>query len=73
MKAHCEAAHGVGPLLREWQVLQMVPVSRATFHRWLRKGEFPSGCRIAQRIVVWRREVVIDWIDRHVQQFEGHE
>lgn len=73
MKTHSDPEHCVGPLLRERQVLQLVPVSRSTFHRWLRKGEFPSGCRLAQRIVVWRREVVLDWIDRHVQRYEGHQ
>jgi len=72
MKSKSDPERSFGPLLREWQVLQMIPVSRATFHRWLRKGEFPAGIRIAQRITVWRLEVVLDWIDRHVPKLEGH-
>lgn len=71
MKAPSDPKHGVAPLLRERQVLQLIPVSRATFHRWLRKGIFPRGYRLTRQIVVWRSEVVLDWIDRHVQPFEG--
>jgi predicted DNA-binding transcriptional regulator AlpA len=71
MKTPSEPKQRGAPLLRERQVLQLIPVSRATFHRWLRKGMFPKGYRLTRQIVVWRLEVVLDWIDRHVQPFEG--
>lgn len=71
MKTPSDPKHGVAPLLRERQVLLLIPVSRATFHRWLRKGFFPKGHRLTRQIVVWRLEVVLDWMDRHVQPFEG--
>lgn len=71
MKTASDPKRGSAPLLRERQVLQLIPVSRATFHRWLRKGMFPMGYRLTPQIVVWRAEVVLDWIDRHVQPFEG--
>jgi prophage regulatory protein len=52
-------------LLRERQVLQLIPVSRATFRRWLRDGKFPAGFKLGGRIAVWRAAVVYDWIDQH--------
>ena len=55
-----------GALLRQWHVLQLVPVSKATLNRWIREGTFPRGNRLSNRIVVWRREVVLDWIHRNL-------
>lgn len=60
MVSHEEPSFGA--LLRERHVLQLVPVSKATFRRWLRSGEFPAGVRLPGRIVVWRRDVVQEWI-----------
>jgi len=34
-------------LLRERQVLELIPVSRATFRRWVRDGKFPRGFRMS--------------------------
>jgi prophage regulatory protein len=53
-----------GALLRLWHVLRLVPVSRATLYRWIRAEKFPQGKHLSNRIVVWRREDVQDWIDR---------
>jgi prophage regulatory protein len=44
--------------------LRLVPVSRATLYRWIRAEKFPQGKHLSNRIVVWRREDVQDWIDR---------
>lgn len=52
-------------LLRERHVLQLIPVSRATFRRWLRDGKFPAGFKLYGRIAVWRAAVVYTWIDEH--------
>ena len=53
------------PLLREWQVREMVPVSRSTFRRLIAEGRFPAGIRISARIRVWRLSVVQAWIKAH--------
>lgn len=54
-----------GALLRERQILQLIPVSRATFRRWLRSGMFPPGFRLCGQITVWRAQIVQAWIDEH--------
>ncbi|RQP23336.1 helix-turn-helix transcriptional regulator [Piscinibacter terrae] len=59
-----EAKWPSNALLRERQVLQLIPVSRATFRRWLRDGRFPSGFRLCGRIAVWRAADVYAWIDQ---------
>lgn len=58
---------GKGPaLLRVAQILQLIPVSRKTFERWVRNGDFPPGIKLSKRITVWRADVVYAWINhRH--------
>jgi predicted DNA-binding transcriptional regulator AlpA len=52
-------------LLRERHILQLIPVSRATFRRWLRDGRFPAAFKLYGHISVWRAGVVYAWIDQH--------
>jgi len=52
-------------LLRERQALELIPVSRATFRRWVRDGKFPNGFRLCGRIAVWRAADVYVWIEQH--------
>jgi predicted DNA-binding transcriptional regulator AlpA len=49
-------------LLREAQILELIPVSRATFRRWISSGTFPPGFKVSERIVMWPSEVVHQWI-----------
>lgn len=51
-------------LLRERQILALIPVSRATFRRWLRDGTFPAGFRLCGRIAVWHASDVHAWIEQ---------
>lgn len=57
-------------LLRERQILQLIPVSRATFKRWVQSGYFPPGFKLSSRITVWRAEIVYQWIDRFLPPAE---
>jgi len=66
-KSQDGATPAVATLLRERQILELVPVSRATFHRWLKAGTFPPAFRLPGRIAVWRASVVREWIDRSEQ------
>lgn len=50
-------------LMRVDQVLEVVPVSRATLYRMIRKGEFPKPCRIG-RLTVWPHSDVRAWVNR---------
>lgn len=51
-------------LLRERQILELIPVSRSTFRRWIKIGRFPAGFKVSERITVWCSYVVFDWIKR---------
>jgi predicted DNA-binding transcriptional regulator AlpA len=49
--------------LNKRQVLEMLgKLSRPTFNRWIGAGAFPRGVRISARIILWRMDVVLDWI-----------
>lgn len=69
-KNHSVAPCG-GVLLRERDILELLKVSRATFRRWLNRGEFPHGFQLSERICVWRSESVQAWIDQREQQRTG--
>ncbi|WP_041390451.1 helix-turn-helix transcriptional regulator [Polaromonas sp. JS666] len=49
-------------LLRESQILELIPVSRSTFRRWVKAGKFPAGFKVSERITMWYSYVVFDWI-----------
>lgn len=49
-------------LMRETQILELIPVSRSTFRRWVKSGKFPPGMKITERIRVWHRYLVLAWI-----------
>jgi prophage regulatory protein len=40
--------------LRERQVLARIPVSRATWWRWVKAGRAPKPVRLGPSIVAWR-------------------
>jgi prophage regulatory protein len=40
--------------LRERQVLARIPVSRATWWRWIKAGRAPKPVRLGPGIVAWR-------------------
>jgi len=51
--------------LREAQIVpHLIPVSKATFRRWVRDGRFPAGIKLSSRITVWRTREVGAWIER---------
>lgn len=59
-------------LMREHQVLALVPISRSTLHRLIASGDFPAGAKIAPKVRVWRRGVVLEWLDRKLcTAYEG--
>jgi predicted DNA-binding transcriptional regulator AlpA len=54
-------------LIREHQLLVLMPVSRSTLHRLIAKGRFPAGAKIAPKIRVWRRSTVLEWLDEKLR------
>ncbi|MDG0853860.1 helix-turn-helix transcriptional regulator [Roseateles sp.] len=50
-------------LVRKSYLLKYVlPVSKATFNRWLATGRFPSGVLLSDRIRVWSLQEVKQWL-----------
>lgn len=49
----------VGKLLREKQVLALVPVSRATWWAGVKTGRYPKPIKLGPRITVWRFEDIL--------------
>lgn len=49
------------PMLGIWQVLAIVPFSKATLHRRIEEGRFPQARRISQRQFVWFADEIQQW------------
>lgn len=47
--------------LRIDQVLDRIPVSRATIFRWCAAGRFPKQVRLGPRCSAWLRREVDEW------------
>ena len=58
-------------LLRESQILELLPMSKSTFRRLVKSGKFPAGFKMTGRITVWRSQVVFDWIN--LPRFAGED
>ncbi|SOE59023.1 transcriptional regulator, AlpA family [Burkholderia sp. D7] len=50
-------------MLRQWQVLGIVPVSQATLKRWVRAGRFPAPIKLSEKVSAWRAGDVQAWVD----------
>lgn len=56
-------------LLREWDVLQVVPFSSPTFWRQVKAGKFPQPIRLAgSRVTCWRWGDVRAWLRAQLEQ-----
>jgi predicted DNA-binding transcriptional regulator AlpA len=51
-------------LLSLEQVMELVPVSRATLHRMQKNGRFPTSKQIGPHRRAWRARDVFAWIDK---------
>jgi predicted DNA-binding transcriptional regulator AlpA len=57
-----ETSDPLDPLLRESEVRKLVPVSRSTLWRMVRREEFPRPVRISKNIVGYRRAAVAEYL-----------
>tara|TARA_Y100001954_G_C15378169_1_gene392011 strand:- start:390 stop:563 length:174 start_codon:yes stop_codon:yes gene_type:complete len=53
----------VNGLLRLPQVLAMVGLSKSTLYRKVKAGLFPAPIKLSGNLVVWKRQVVMEWIE----------
>ncbi len=54
--------------LRVAAVCDALGVSRATFYRMVRDGQFPRPVQLTAQVRVWPAEVVASWMDAKVQE-----
>ena len=52
----------INGLLRLPQVLAMVGLSKSTLYRKVKAGLFPAPIKLSGNLVVWKQEVVMEWI-----------
>lgn len=51
-------------MLRIRQVLEMYPVSRATWWNGIRDGIYPAGIKLSTRTTAWKESDILALIDR---------
>lgn len=54
-------------LLRERDILKLLPVHRATLRRWMTDGFFPAGTLLRPGVRVWIEAHVADFIYRSLR------
>ncbi len=54
--------------LRTAAVCEALGVSKATLHRMVRDGHFPSPVKLTAQVRVWPAEMVASWVDAKVQE-----
>lgn len=54
--------------LRIDQILKIIPISKASWYRGVKSGEFPPKIHLGARTVVWRAKDILDFIDKQGSQ-----
>jgi predicted DNA-binding transcriptional regulator AlpA len=54
--------------LRLPQVLELIPVSRASWWAGIKSGKYPQGVKLSERITAWRRQDIDALIARLSKQ-----
>ena len=50
------------------QVSEITTLSRATIYRLIKKGEFPSQIKLAERSSGWVEQEVLEYLDNRIQE-----
>ena len=48
--------------LRVHEVAQMLSINKSTVWAWNKKGDFPKGIKLSERVTVWRLSEIEEWI-----------
>lgn len=48
--------------LRVHEVAEMLSVGKSTIWAWSKKGDFPNGIKLSDRVTVWRLSEIEEWI-----------
>lgn len=55
-------------LIRIAQVLELLPVGRSTWWAWVKAGRAPAPIKVSARVTCWRKEEVLEMIQRGSSQ-----
>lgn len=60
---HTETPRHGHRYLRAKQIYgSLLPISKSLFYAWIADGHFPKGEKLSPGVVVWREDVVLEWI-----------
>ena len=51
-----------GGFIREKHILELIPVAHSTLWEWVSSGKFPAPLKLSERVTVWKREDVEEFI-----------
>ena len=52
-------------LLRPQDLLEILPISRSTFWRYVKNEDFPRPIKLSEGCTAWKWSEVAEWIDAH--------
>ena len=55
-------------LVRASQIVQMIPVSEATWWKWVREGKVKKGIKLGANVTVWKLADVKEFIEKLVEE-----
>ncbi len=61
-------AHHNSAFLSLSQVLERVPIGRSTLYLMVKKGEFPKQIKLSERVAVWSKAEVEEWIENKLKR-----
>ncbi len=57
--------------LRSAQVLELIPVGRSTWWRWVKEGKAPRPVKLSERITVWRTDEILQFAETFESEAKG--
>lgn len=60
-------------LVRVSQIVQMIPISEATWWRWVREGKVKKGIKLGANVTVWKLADVREFIEKLAEEPEPQE
>jgi len=56
-----------GRLLRIWDVLKIIPISKSSFYAGIKSGKYPAPVKLGKRTSAWRSDSLILIVEQGVQ------
>jgi predicted DNA-binding transcriptional regulator AlpA len=57
--------------LRDKQILEIIPICRATLWSWTKDGKFPKPVKLGPRTTAWPAAAVREWMEERTQEGEA--